>query len=475
MKKGFILFTSVLMFLFCITGCNSSSESNSGSKAPVKIKVWTYYSGSQMQAFDDIVEEFNLTKGKEIGVIVNAESKGSIGNLIQAINSSVNNEVGSEPLPNIMSGYLDMAYELEQKDLLAELDSYFSKEELSEYIEGYINEGRFDEKGSLKVFPVVKSSEVLIINKTVWDEFSAQTGASAEQLATWEGITQLSQKYYNWCGKAFYGRDSEANYFIIGSKQLGKEIFEVKNGKVKLNLDKDIMKKLWDNSYIPYINGYFTKKGKFRSDDAKTGDLIAWIGSTASAVYLPEEVIIDDKNSYPMEVMVLPVPNFENTKPYAVQQGAGMMVTKSEEEYQYASAEFLKWITEPEINIKFALNASYAPVTKSSNSMESINSVISQDNIKISESVKKTMEIMVNQAMSYDMFTSKPFANASAARNILEYSLSDKAAADRAEIERLIAEGKMSPDSAVALYDTQENFEQWFENLKMELELAVNE
>ncbi len=471
MKRFLVLFTTMIMFLVSITGCSSSSILD--AENPIKIEIWTYYSGSQMQAFDNIVEEFNLTRGKEIGVIVSAESKGSISNLIQAINSSMNREIGSEPLPNMISGYLDMAYNLEQKGMLADIDKYFSKEELSKYIDGYIEEGRFEENGNLKVFPVVKSSEVLIVNKKVWDEFSAQSGVSVEQLSTWEGITRLAEKYYDWCGKAFFGRDCEANYFIVGSKQLGKEIFEVKNGKVILNLDKDIMKKFWDNAYVPYIKGHYVKKGKFRSDDAKTGDLIAWVGSTASAVYLPEKVVIDDNNSYPMEVMILSVPNFKNTEPYAVQQGAGIMITKAEEKYQYASAEFLKWITESEINIKFALDASYGPVKKSSNNIKIIDSIIEENDIDISEPVKKTMEIMVNQAVNYNMFAGKTFENANEARNILEYSLSDKAVADRIEIEKMVENGA-SVDVAVGVYNTQENFEQWFEDLKKELEFAIN-
>ena len=36
-------------------------------------------------------------------------------------------------------------------------------------------------------------------------------------------------------GKAFFGRDALANYMIIGSRQLGKEIFEVRGDQVTLN------------------------------------------------------------------------------------------------------------------------------------------------------------------------------------------------------------------------------------------------
>ncbi len=39
-----------------------------------------------------------------------------------------------------------------------------------------------------------------------------------------------------------FGRDALANYIIIGSKQLGVEIFSVKDGKVTLNIDEKVMK-----------------------------------------------------------------------------------------------------------------------------------------------------------------------------------------------------------------------------------------
>ena len=453
------------------TACSSNDVLDPDNPTP--ITVWTYYSGSQMQAFDSIVEEFNLTRGKEIGVVVEAETKGSIGALMEAINASANKEVGSEQLPNIMSGYLDMAYDLEKKGLLADLDEYFSPKEISEYVDGYIEEGYFGEGNGLKVLPVLKSSEVLVINKTDWDKFANETGISFDTLSTWEGITQTAEKYYNWCGKAFFGRDSDANYLIIGSKQLGAEIFEVTNGELKLNIDKNVMKKLWDNFYVPYIKGHFIKNGKFRSDDAKTGDLIAWVGSTASAVYLPKEVVVDETTSYPMEVVVLPLPNFENTESYAVQQGAGMMVTKSEKVYEYASAEFLKWITDTDVNVEFALNASYAPVKKEANNIENIKAIMKKSNIEISDAVKDTMEVLVKQATTYNMFTSKPFNNASEARNLLGKVLVDKAVKDKEEIDKLISEGK-TREEAVNLYNTQENFEKWLENLKTELELVVN-
>ena len=32
-------------------------------------------------------------------------------------------------------------------------------------------------------------------------------------------------------------------------------IFDAENGVMTLNLDKDVMRKLWDNYYVPFLKG----------------------------------------------------------------------------------------------------------------------------------------------------------------------------------------------------------------------------
>ena len=156
----------------------------------------------------------------------------------------------------------------------------------------------------LYLFPTAKSTEIMMINKTSWEQFSAATGSRLSELYTAEGVTAVAERYCKWTdsltpdipddGKAFHGRDSMSNYFIIGMRQVGTEIFEVKDGKVSINADKKEIRRLWENYYVPYLKGYFTAYGKFRSDDVKTGDIIAYIGSTSSVTYFPDRVELED-------------------------------------------------------------------------------------------------------------------------------------------------------------------------------------
>ena len=322
----------------------------------------------------------------------------------------------------------------------------------------------------------------MMLNKTDWDKFATATGAKLEDLKTWEGLAITAEKYYNWTdgltptpndGKAFFGRDAMANYIIVGSKQLGQEIFAVKNGQVSLVIDNVIMRRLWDNFYIPYINGYYNAVGKFRSDDAKTGEIIALVGSTSGIPYFPETVVIDDSEEYDIEALVLPLPNFENTPPYAVQQGAGMVVVKSDKAREYASVEFLKWFTDKDRNIRFSLESGYMPVKKEANNIEIIKEymVNCKDN-RLIEQLQTVLPTVVEQLQNYELYTNKAFRNGTDARGVLTNSLIEKSKKDREEVINLLKEGRTRED-AVGQFVTEENFHQWLTSLKKGLEDAI--
>lgn len=239
-----------------LVGCGTPKDASYGlnPQEPVAITVWHYYNGSQKVAFDNLVEEFNETTGKELGIVVEATSKGGVNDLIQAVTDSAEGKVGAAEMPNIFSAYSDTARKIDQMGLLASLEGYFSQEELDQYVPGYLADGYIDGTDSLKLFPVAKSTEILMVNKTDWDTFSQATGASLDALSTWEGLRQTAAQYYEYSGgKSFFGRDAYANYMIIGSRQLGQEVFQVQNGEVTLNLNRDAMRRLWDNMYVPMV------------------------------------------------------------------------------------------------------------------------------------------------------------------------------------------------------------------------------
>lgn len=482
MNKYRILMVCAMTMM--LAGCSGEAKTVNvklDKDKPVNLAVWHYYNGTQKMAFDSLISEFNETVGKEKGIYVESHSKGDVGELEEAVLSSSRKEVGSDEMPNIFSAYADTAYIIDQTGMLADLSVYLTEEEQASYEDSYIEEGRMGADNGVKIFPVAKSTEVLMVNKTVWDEFSAATGASEEELKTVEGIVRLAQDYYSWTdettpdipndGLAFYGRDAMANLFVITSMQKGMELFQVENKKVSVNVSRDVFKQIWDTYYIPSVKGYFGAYGRFRSDDAKIGKLAAYTGSIASASYFPEQVEIGDTVT-PITCMVMPAPLVEGGEPYIIQQGAGMVVTKKSAEEEYASVEFLKWFTELENNIRFGCTSGYLPVKKAQNKNEILDSVIEKYGFTIRSKEYDTLLTAYDMVDSNKLYTNKAFEGGTTARKVLEFNLSDKAKADRAQVEIRLSEG-LSLDEAAAEFISDEAFEKWFTDIQSELQTCV--
>ncbi len=458
-----------LALMGVVSGCGSE-KSPLNPDEPVSITVWHYYNGTQQAAFDTLIEEFNNTVGNKRGIYVQSYSQGSVSDLESAVRDSINGKVGASEMPDVFSAYSDTAYEFEQKGALANLSVYLEEGELDKYIPSYIDEGCIAENGSLRIFPVAKSTEVMMINRTDWEPFAEATGASLENLSTIEGVVDTAAAYYEWTdsltpdmandGKAFYGRDAMANYFIIGMRQLGLEIFQADKGQVTFNLPEDSIRRIWENYYVPTVKGYFGAYGSFRSDDVKTGELIAYTGSTASAIYFPGRVE-GEGGSYDIAYEIMAAPIFDGGEQYAVQQGAGMVVTKSDEKHEYASVEFLKWFTEPENNLRFSCISGYMPVQKDANTTEVLDKVIAEQNIEVAEKTYDCITYVFDNMKDGKYYTNKSFQNGSAARKVLEYHLFDKAKADREAVVQALSEG-MSLEEASAPYTTEDAFQEWY-------------
>lgn len=477
--KKIVIFPILLSTAFALSAC---SQAEVQDNRPVNITMWNYYNGAQKEEFDALVQEFNDTVGAEDKIIVESISKGSVTDLENSISESVDGKTGSTPLPNLAAAYADTAFGLYKKGLLVDFRPYLTDEEYDSYIPGYMEEGYFGEEGSLMIFPIAKSTEILVLNETAWEPFSKACGITEDQLSTWEGLAEVAKAYYEWTdakteepndGDAFFGRDSFANYMLIGSYQLGHEIYTNVDGRISIDTDRDTMRRLWDNYYVPYISGYYLEDGKFRSDDLKTGRIISYVGSTSGAAYTPEQVTFDDGHTEAITCKMLALPNFEGTEPCAVQQGAGTIMFSSNERTQSAAVTFLKWLTEKEQNIRFSAASGYMPVTKAANDMDAIRSYFQENGKTLNPKLEAMLDTAIPQVQSYTLHTAAPSDGAYQARKIIKSTLPAVAIENRSHVQELLSEG-ISLKDAVAQYNTDENFEQWYHDTTSQLENLKN-
>ena len=459
-RRSFLAAAALSTAALALGGCSGKQEEITN------IVVWTYYNGDQLESFNQLVDTFNETVGKEKNIHVEGASQGTVSDLENNVMDAADGKVGASAMPNIFSAYSDTAYALDQMGQVVDLSGYLTDAEKAAFVEGYVTEGDFDGNGSMKIFPVAKSTELLFLNDTDWQKFAAATGADYDDLSTLEGLVDTAEKYYNWTqsetgeGKALFGRDAMANYMLIGAQQLGDTIFDVEGGKMTLRFDHDVARQLWDHYYVPFVKGWFSATGRFRSDDIKTGNILGYVGSNSSATFFPTQVTLNDTDSHDIQMKVLPSPRFADGEAVGVQQGAGMVVTKGTEAEIKASVEFLKWFIQPENNIAFSVGSGYLPVTTAANDM----SAIEASGLELTGNMEQILTGAVQAVQENRLYTPRAFAGGSGARKVLEYNLSDLAAADRDAVLAAIEAGQ-SAEEAEAEYLTDDYFEAWYQDI----------
>ncbi|MBR4074805.1 MAG: carbohydrate ABC transporter substrate-binding protein [Firmicutes bacterium] len=276
MKKT-IVFMICIAMLMGLAGCSGGTD----PEHPITLTMWHNYGGDMQAAMDALIDQFNGTVGKEKGIVINVTAISSSSELNKSLDMIVNNDPGAPDLPDIFTGYPKTAIQFQEKDMIADFAEYFTEEELDLYVDAFVEEGRLN-NGGLYVFPIAKSTEVLYLNQTLFDQFAAETGASAEKLATFEGLAELAQLYYQWSGgKQFYAADSWFNFAEVGMAQLGGSIF---NGEA-LELSGATFRHIFETVYEPAVKGGFAIYDGYSSDLSKTGDLICSTGSSAGILF----------------------------------------------------------------------------------------------------------------------------------------------------------------------------------------------
>lgn len=460
MKKNML--ATVLLILMLLSACFAKTSADPlNPDKPITVTVWHYYNGNIKEAFDQLVIEFNETIGLERGIVVDAKSHGDVNQLATAVFDTANENIGSEPMPEIFASYADNAFRVHQIVELASLDQYFTQEELSEYRKEFLEEGKFITDNKYYIVPIAKSSENLYVNKSYWEPFAEKHGYTNADLETWEGIYDVAKTYYEETGKGFFGVDASANYMLVANMQLGSEFYSYfDDGTAILNFKRDNARMIWDYYYRPYINGYFVKTGRFSSDDAKTGSVLSYTGSTAGAAYFPVAVSFSEEDVVDIEPLVLPYPHFRDRSPVAIQQGAGMCVTKSDMQHEYASMLFLKWFTDREQNLKFAMSTGYFPVKNESLGEVNLLDMVEDGNVPIkaiAESIKAS-NIMFND---YTLYNSKSFDGSYEMRILLDTSLANKINTDLAMLNEEVSKGG-DREALISDMCSNKSFEKWY-------------
>lgn len=340
-----------ICLIISMAGCGVSKN-----KEPIQLTLWHVYGEQVASPINELIDEFNSTVGQKEGIQITVTSVSNSNKIHNGILAAANNEPGAPDLPDIFNCYPKTVSAMQDSDMLVDYRDYFSDEELKGYIEEFLDEGTFDER--LLIFPVAKSTELLFINKTLFDRFAKETGAKLDDLATWEGLYKAASLYAEWSGgKAFLANDYPFHYFQVGVQALGEDFFRDEQFSFCQSYQT-----AWDVLAPAAIKGGVWLGEGYATEALRTGDAIATLASSASVLYYENIVTYEDNTSEEIEIISLPYPNFENGKKMVMQRGSGFCTVKSTPEREKAACTFIKWLTAPEQNTKFVTSLGYVPV-----------------------------------------------------------------------------------------------------------------
>ena len=355
MKPRFFAALLAALMIFSLTGCEKSLLDKDN---PVTLTFWHVYGEQSGSPMDELVDEFNRTVGAEKGVRVTVTATSSASQigafLLQA------QAGGSElpEMPDVFTCHIGDALALGAENVV-DWNDLFTEKEREEFVSGFLDDGTAD--GKLLVFPMSKSTHVLMLNGSAFDRFSAATGAQYSDLTTWEGFYQTAGAFYDYSGgKTFCALDYPIRAVELRAMEQGAEDFYTEDGWY--DTDNAIFKESWLEFARSLVQGHIQMSDRYSNTQVMTGETISGIGSSAAILYYNDKVSYLDGTVEPMNLQVLPMPKTNGADALMTQAGVGLCAYKTDEQRAEAASLFVHWLTEPERNLGFVAETGYMPV-----------------------------------------------------------------------------------------------------------------
>ncbi len=356
MKKRIFSVVLLTALLFALSGCGEKTLLDQNE--PVTLSFWHVYGEQAGSPMDLLVREFNTTVGAERGVqvqVTNRSSASEIGGFLLAAQAGGKD---TPEMPDLFTCHISDAIALGTENLV-DWNGQFTEDELSDFVPGFLADGE-TEDGKLLVFPVSKSTQLLMCNGSGFARFSADTGVTYDDLATWEGFYDAAGEFYDWSGSAFCAMDYPIRAVELNALEHGAEDFYTEDGWY--DTENAVFRESWMQFARALVQGHIVVSDLYSNTQVMTGDVLCGLGSSAAILYYNDTVTYRDGTQEPMDLHAVPLPRTEGADALMPQAGVGLCACKTTGQKAEAAALFVRWLTESERNLEFVTSTGYMPV-----------------------------------------------------------------------------------------------------------------
>ncbi len=334
--------------------------------SPVTIKFYHTMGSNLTAVLDQYIPVFNELYPN---ITIEYTSVGSYDDVRDQISKEIT--VGNQP--HIAYCYPDHVALYNLARAVQPLDAYIdhptmglTAEQKADFIEGYYNEGKSFGDGKMYTLPMSKSTEVLYYNKTFFEANSIAVPTTWDELeAIFEQIVAVDPVSIP------LGYDSEANWFITMCEQM-KTPYTTPSAPFFLFDDAAnhaFVKRFASWFQLGYVStqsilGTYTSS-IFTELSPEAVNSYMSIGSSAGATHQRPAKNAD--GTYPFEVGITTVPQYDENNKKVISQGPSLCVFKKANQQEVAASWlFVKFLTTSvEFQAEFSMASGYVPVIKS--------------------------------------------------------------------------------------------------------------
>ncbi len=356
MKKRTLSLLLLFALILTLAGCGKKSLLDKNE--PVSLSFWHVYGEQADSPMNRLVEEFNRTVGAQRGVQVQVTDMSSASRIGSYLKEALRGGTDVQEMPDLFTCHISDALELGEENLI-DWTRQFTQSELSEFVPGFLEDGTAED-GRLIVFPVTKSTQLLMCNGSGFARFAGQTQVRYADLATWEGFYEAAGRYYDLTGKPFCALDYPIRAVELRALENGSGDLYTPLGWY--NTDNAVFKESWLQFARALAQGHVVVSDLYSNTQVMTGEVLCGLGSSAAILYYNDTVTYRDGTQEPMDLQVLPMPCTAGAQPLMTQAGVGLCAYRTTDQKAEAAALFARWLTEPERNLNFAAQTGYMPV-----------------------------------------------------------------------------------------------------------------